>query len=69
MQIKRLAGLLVIVCVLALSGCARLEFYNKPNFEGTETGVKFYYCQALPPCGSRRHCRGRQEWGRYEHGQ
>jgi hypothetical protein len=43
MQSKRLAGLLVLVCALALSGCARLEFYTKPNLEGPETGVKFYY--------------------------
>ncbi len=43
MQSKRSAGLLVMVCALALSGCARLEFYTKPNLEGPETGVKFYY--------------------------
>ena len=43
MQSKRLAGLLVMVCALALSGCARLEFYATPNLQGPETGVKFYY--------------------------
>ncbi len=43
MRIKRLAGLLVIVCAVGLSGCARLAFYSDPKLEGPETGVKFYY--------------------------
>ncbi|MGA7644178.1 MAG: hypothetical protein WBW56_18410, partial [Syntrophobacteraceae bacterium] len=42
MQSKRLAGLFVMVCALALSGCARLEFYTDQNLQGPETGAKFY---------------------------
>jgi hypothetical protein len=43
MQVKRLAGLLVIVCVVALSGCSRVAIYKNEALEGAATGVKFYY--------------------------
>jgi hypothetical protein len=43
MQITRLVGLMVIICAVALSGCAKLEFYKNPDLSGPEEGVKFYY--------------------------
>lgn len=35
--------MLVIVCAIVLSGCAKLQFYKNPDFSGLEEGVKFYY--------------------------
>lgn len=43
MRIKRLAGLSVMVCALALSGCARIALYTDEQFKSPEVGFKFYY--------------------------
>lgn len=43
MRIKRLAGLLVMMCAIALSGCARIALYTDEHFKSPEVGFKFYY--------------------------
>ncbi len=56
MRIRRLAGLLAVVCAVALSGCARLAFYSDSKLEGPETGVKFYYAKPyllVSPTGNK----------------
>ncbi len=56
MQIGKAVGVLLVICAVALVGCARLAFYSDSKLEGPESGVKFYYAKPyllVSPTGNK----------------